>query len=240
MTASSDAPPNGAATTTAAATHATASKPKCILEPVNLHDQAQCDELLRQRKLCGWANEPSHIVAWRDAMDAQRNILFWILTPDDNNTRCAGHIGLDSECSPPDAELADPEHKTVLTISRFFVLPEHRGGGLGRAAMTQLEAHACRAPYGSETCRTVALTTLSRRYSEDDEWRALFVRLTGWPEGVRVRGASFEDWYVRMGYVKWKEAPLYEVPRRAADAAAAGSIDEEHRLVASYLRKTIA
>lgn len=198
---------------------------KCTLEPIDLHDRAQADELLRQRVLCGWAMTPDCIDAWRDAMDARTKGFFWIKAPSRPGLR-AGHVSLDSEADPPDPELADPRDGSVLTVARFFVLPEHRGAGLGRGAMETLEAYAREAPYGSPACRAIALDTLSRRYTEDDEHRAQWEWLTGLP--VRARGTSNEDWYARQGYVKFKEVPKYECIR------------EGHKLIAVYMRKNIA
>lgn len=191
---------------------------------MDLHDEAQAEELLRQRVLCGWASAPEHIDGWRAAMDAKTKGFFWIQPASQPGLR-AGHISLDSEASPPDPDLADPRGRTLLTVSTFFVLPEHRGGGLGRAAMAALEGLAREAPYGSASCRALALDTLSRRYSDEDEYRDRWVWLTGWP--LRERGSSNEDWYARQGYVKFKEAPKYE------------GIREGHKLLAVYMKKTL-
>lgn len=192
---------------------------------MNLHDKAQAEELLRQRVLCGWATTPDYIDAWRDAMDAKTKGFFWIKPTSQPDLR-AGHISLDSESDPPDPDLANPHDKSLLTISRFFVLPEHRRGGLGRAAMETLERYAREGPYGSENCRAIALDTLSRRYTDVDEYRDQWVWLTGWPP--RERGSSNEDWYVRQGYVKFKEVRKYE------------GAQEGHKLWAVYMRKTLA
>lgn len=200
---------------------------KCILEPIDLHDQAQADELLRQRVMCGWAMTPDYIDAWRAAMDAKTKGFFWIKLPSRPDLR-AGHISLDSEADPPDLELANPHDRSVLTIARFFVLPELRGGGLGRAAMETLESYAREEPYGSPNCRAIALDTLSKKYTEEDEYRAQYEWLTGEPP--RKGAVNNEDWYLRQGYVKFKEAPKYE----------GEGVREGHKLIAVYMKKMIA
>ncbi|ROV93910.1 hypothetical protein VSDG_06288 [Cytospora chrysosperma] len=200
------------------------TQPKCTLEPMNLHEQAQADELLRQRQLCGWDNTPQFIAKFRDAMDARVKSLFWI-RPTSRPELRVGHISLDSEAHPPNLELANPNDKSVLTIATFYILPEHRGGGIGRAAVESLEKWATAEPYGSSNCKTVALTTISRKYAEDDEMRAEYRRMAG-VEPV-PKGASNEDWYLRMGYTKWMETPLYPGP-------------DGYKFLAAYLRKRIA
>lgn len=180
---------------------------KCILEPMNLYDQSQIDELLRQRKICGWADTQHYIISWRDSMNAKMKSMFWIKPASQPELR-VGHVSLDCEAEPPDLELANPHDKSVLTIARFFILEEHRRGGLGRAVMETLENLATKEPYGSPNCHTIAITTLSRRYAEDDQERAKYEALEGKP--AAPRGLSNEDWYTRMGYVKWKDLPLYQ------------------------------
>lgn len=199
--------------------------PKCILEPMNLHDAAQFDELLRQRALCGWAKEPSDVASWRDAMDAGTKASFWIKPPSRPDLR-AGHVSLDSETDPPDLDLANPHDKSRLTITRFFIVPELRGGGMGRGAMEALERCAREEPYGSPNCKVIALDTLSRRYYEDEECRALYEKVNGHP--AHPRGRSNEDWYVRQGYVKFKERQKYPAEK------------EDYKLWAVYMEKTIA
>lgn len=200
------------------------AQPRYTLEPMNLHDQAEADELLRQRKLCGWDNTPEFIIKFRDAMDARTKSLFWIKPASQPDLRL-GHISLDSEAHPPNLELANPHDKSVLTIATFYVLPEHRGGGIGRAAVESLEKWATTEPYGSRNCKVVALTTISRKYAEDDEMRVEYKRMAG-VEPV-PKGASNEDWYARMGYTKWMERPLYPGP-------------DGYKFLAAYLRKRIA
>lgn len=192
---------------------------------MNLYDQSQIDELLRQRKICGWADTPDYIVSWRDSMDARMKTMFWIKPARQPDLR-VGHVSLDCEAEPPDLELANPHDKSVLTIARFFVLQEHRRGGLGRAVMETLENLATKEPYGSPNCHTIAITTLSRRYAEDDQERAKYEALEGKP--AAPRGLSNEDWYKRMGYVKWKDEPKYEA-RNGLD-----------KYVAAFMRKRIA
>lgn len=207
---------------------APAAKPsKCLLEPIDFGDESQCAELLRQRVLCGWANTPGHITAWRAAMDAGTKPMFWIKPASRPDLR-AGHVSLASEAEPADPELADPRGRSVLTIARLFVLPAHRGGGIGRAAVEALERCAREEPYGSPGCRAVAVTTLSRRYYDDDESRRYYEVVSG--RAAPPRGTGNEEWYARMGYVKWKDQPLYPGDRPGF---------EHHKLVAAYMRKAI-
>ncbi|KUI55451.1 hypothetical protein VP1G_02776 [Cytospora mali] len=202
------------------------AQPKCTLEPMNLHDQAQADELLRQRKVCGWADKPEDITKWRDKMEGNNRTvsLFWIRPTSQPGLR-VGHISLDSEARVPDLELANPHDKSVLTIANLFILPEHRRGGIGRAAVQTLEKWATIEPYGSRNCKTIALTAVSRKYTDDDEWRAEYLRMAG-VEPPKP-GFSNEEWYSRMGYTKWKDERLYPGP-------------DGYKFLASFLRKRIA
>jgi GNAT superfamily N-acetyltransferase len=201
---------------------------KCNLVPVNLHEKTQFEELRRQRVLCGW--DQDHVSQWRDAMDAKLKSLFWIHVKPaaEDDYKMAGHISLDSQASPPDPELANPD-RSVMTISTFFIFPEHRSGGIGRAAMETLEGYATHEPYGSPDCKEIALTTISRRYTEDDgeEWRGVYKRRG---MDAPIKGRSNEDWYVRQGYVKFKEEPRYR--DRLLDGT-------EIMLLASFLRKPL-
>ncbi|KAK1770203.1 hypothetical protein QBC33DRAFT_530407 [Phialemonium atrogriseum] len=203
---------------------------KCLLVPMDLHNPAEFDEFLRQRISCGWDKEVEIIEGCRKRMDDKTKFLFWIvpaeLAESPGTSRFAGHISLQTTAHPPDLELANPD-KTVLMISTFFILPEYRRGGLGRAAVQALEERARVEPYGSPACRALALTALSRRYTEDDEWRGFYAE-----RGMEApdKGSSIEDWYTRMGYVKWKEEPRYR------DKLQDGT---EIVLLASFLRKEL-
>lgn len=205
---------------------------------MDLHNPDEFDELLRQRIACGWSKDRSDVEAWRDAADEGTMSPFWITTATTTTTTSAddgsnagpavGHIALVSAARPPDLELANPD-KSVLMISTLFVMPAHRGGGLARAAVRVVEGLARTEPYGSPACRAVTLHTLSRRYSEDDgeDWRGIFERMGQEPP---PKGPSVEDWYARMGYVKWKEEPRYH------DKLLDGT---EVMLIASFLRKDL-
>ena len=214
------------------------AQPKCILELVDLHDQAQADELLRQRLICGWDDTQAHIDKWRNDMDTQVRGMFWIKLPPSSSSPSGatataepiiGHISLDSITNPPDAEVADPLHKSVLTINTLFILPGHRSSGLGRAAFEQVERYAQAGPYGSPNCKALTVNALHRRYVEEDEWRR-YMDVRNLPNPPK--GRSNEDWYVRMGYVKWKEEPRY--PVRDAEGR-----EEEVKLLASFLKKRL-
>lgn len=195
----------------------TQAQPKCTLEPANLHDQSQVDELLRQRKICGWRSSPSDVVSWRERAEARTTTLFWIKPAVHPDLR-AGHVSLDKVSDDPSS----------LKIADLFILPEHRGGGVARAAFQAVEDMAATEPYGSEQCRTLLVDTLSKRYSEDEDLRLEYKQLTGiWP---RQKGATNEDWYARMGYVTYEEKPAYaEVEGR----------DTGKFLLGSFMKKNI-
>lgn len=217
---------------------------------MNLHNPKEFDELLRQRIVCGWSNDRSYIEAWRDAADQGAVSAFWITTPssssspsssttaaffeaDDgtggNTNAPVGHIALQSATQPPDLEMANPD-KSLLTITMLFIDPAHRGGGLAKAAILAMEAYARTAPYGSPDCKAVTLTTLSRRYAEDEgpDARGIWARM-GWK--APPMGQSVEKLYARMGYVKWKEQPMYPVTL----------LDGTHiKLVATFMRKELS
>lgn len=194
------------------------AQPKCALEPADLREQSQVDELLRQRKICGWKTRPSDIVSWKERAEAQETTLFWIKPTSQPDLR-VGHISLDKVSGDP----------STLKIADLFVLPEHRGGGIARAAFQAVEGMATMEQYGSEKCRALLVDTLSRKYSEDEEMRREYAQLTG--EEPKPKGATNEEWYVRMGYVTYKEQPAY--PER--DGRPSGKL-----LLASYMKKEIS
>lgn len=212
------------------------AKANCILEPINLHNPVEFDELQRQRVKCGWYHEREFIEKWRKMADEQTKSMFWIVpihligTP---SPACfVGHIAFQSvsnenrDASDSELDMANPD-KSVLLISTFFILPEYSGGGLGRAAMEELEVMTRIEPYGSLKCKALTLHTASRRYVEDDEGEWRRVR-EGLVQTLPPKGRSVEDWYTRMGYVKWKEEPRY--PEKLADGS-------DVVLVASFLKK---
>ncbi|KAK4173795.1 hypothetical protein QBC36DRAFT_389456 [Triangularia setosa] len=202
-----------------------------LLQIINLHNPVEFDELLQQRVLCGWDKTVREIEAWRAAMDAETRAMFWIVPPSLAHLplpeRYAGHIALVSETNPPNEELARRD-KSILYISSLFIRPEHRGG-LGRKAVQALESWAKVPPYGSPHCRAITLTALDRRYIEDDseEWRGTWAKFGQEPP---KKGGSTEDWYVRMGYVKWKDQPMFD-----EDCLDGTKI----KLVAAFLRKNL-
>jgi GNAT superfamily N-acetyltransferase len=187
-----------------------------ILEPMNLYNTTEFDELLRQRVICGWDYSPSDLEAWRAAADAKTASNFWVVPPSLSQLpapqRYAGHISMSSKSEPPD-------DTPIRHIANLFILPEHRRGGLGRAAVQGLEAWAKVQPYGSEPygspgCKAITLNAISRRYIEDDgeEWRGLYTRVcTSLGIETPAKGTGNEDWYIRMGYVKYGEQPMYPV-----------------------------
>ncbi|RHZ60752.1 hypothetical protein CDV55_100689 [Aspergillus turcosus] len=182
----------------------------CILEPAILDDRDQFAELQRQRTICGWFSDPQTLQKWKQKQQENLKALFWItitIPDDENGIRIrAGHIALDAYCSPPDPELARAD-KSVLTISSFFVLPEYRSYGLGLRTMRLIEEMAVVEPYGSPRCRFITLNALSKRYVYDEgpEGRGLWGRM-----GMEPPAFSIQEWYESLGYVSWKEEPLYE------------------------------
>jgi ribosomal protein S18 acetylase RimI-like enzyme len=188
-----------------------------ILEPINLHSTSEFDELLRQRVLCGWEKCRSQLESWRTAIDAQIISMFWIVPHSHSQIsapqRYAGHIAMKRKIEPADDKLGHgPVH--LQHIWNVFILPEHRSSGLGQAAFRAVEALATVEPYGSPECEAITLNTVSRRYIEDDgeEWRGFYKKLC---DSLKIelpaKGRSNEDWYARMGFVKWKEEPAYAI-----------------------------
>jgi ribosomal protein S18 acetylase RimI-like enzyme len=182
-----------------------------MLEPMNLHNTTEFNELLRQRVVCGWDFSLSSLESWRSAATAQTLSMFWIVSPSLSQLpapqRYSGHIMAQRKIEPLHNELS--QH-----IFNLFILPEHRCGGLGRAAVQALEEAAKVEPYGSPSCKAISLNALSRRYIEDDgeEWRGMYTRLCA-SLGIEVpaKGSGTEDWYTRMGFVKYEEKPMYPV-----------------------------
>lgn len=155
---------------------------KDLLEPMNLHNAIEFEELLRQRVICRWDCSRSDVETWRESADAHSISLFWIVpaatfhlpTPQ----RLVGHIGVRKL---PEAPYTEPEQadEPVQHLFHLFILPEHRLGGLGRKSVEALESWAQVPPYGSLEYKSMTLNAISRRYIEDDaeEWRPFYVRL---------------------------------------------------------------
>ncbi|KAF2095145.1 hypothetical protein NA57DRAFT_59889 [Rhizodiscina lignyota] len=55
-------------------------KVECVLQPMNLHNEPEFAELLRQRKICGWDMEPSSLNNWMNDQDDGLRSNFWITT----------------------------------------------------------------------------------------------------------------------------------------------------------------
>lgn len=189
---------------------AMATASQCRLEPVNLSDAGQFAEIQRQRLICGWHHDPQTLQKWKAKQQEGLKNLFWITIPNpsskENNIIRTGHISLDAYTDPPEPDLARAD-KSVLTVSSFFILPEYRSYGLGRRAMGLVEELAITEPYGSPRCRFITLTGLSKRYVYDEglEWRGMWMRI-----GMTPPSFSVQEWYEKLGYVSWKEEPLYE------------------------------
>ena len=200
----------------------------CGLQPVNLHDRDEYGILRSQRRACGWYYETAYLDRWKASIDAGTKCLFWITIPSPeapNHNILAGHISLDSTSEFPDRkfELANPD-KSLLTVTTFFVLQQYRGRALGRKAMERVEEMVKTEPYGSSSCTAITMMSLSRKYVADPTWRAQYFQWTG------EEPTSYEDWYSRMGYVKWKEEPCTEGVGRDGDA---------YTLVEAFMKKCI-
>ena len=195
------------------------ASPNSILQPMNLHNKMELDELLRQRVICGWEFSLSAIEAWRAAADAHTISMFWVVPPSASllsaPQRLTGHITMSRK-----TKVLDDKAVHVLHISELFILPQHRHAGLGKAAVLALEAWARVEPYGSPECMAIPLNAISRRYIEDDadEWRGMYARVcVSLGIEVPVKGSSNEDWYARMGYVKYGEQPMLPVTLDGVD-----------------------
>lgn len=200
----------------------------CILKPVNLHDCNELELLRAQRKECGWDYETARLDTWRSAADAGTKCLFWITMPSSTTDQpfvTAGHISLDSisSCETYGLELARPD-KSLLNVSTFFVSSEHRAKGIGREAVAQVERLATSEPYGSPSCTAITIMSLSCKYVEDGSWRSCYVRWTG------EEPLSYERWYAKLGYVKWKEE---------ACTKGTGKDGEDFVLVEAFMRKRL-
>lgn len=164
---------------------------------MNLHNETEFEELLRQRILCGWDKTPSHLETWREQADKHTLSLFWIV-PTTSQTH-VGHIAMTLKTSDAGTR--------VQHICNLFVLLAHRGNRLASSAVRALESEAL-----ALNCAAITLNALSRRYVEDDEERVWYAKLCQ-SLGIEMpkKGSSNEDWYARMGYVKWNEERLYPV-----------------------------
>ncbi|KAL3450372.1 hypothetical protein BJX65DRAFT_270647 [Aspergillus insuetus] len=194
----------------------------CTLVPINLDDPSEYEELRQQRVICGWNNTPEALALWHEKQRAGLKSFFWIATTKSTPTTSAeskqpsesepgsktsesppiraGHISLDAYTEPPDSSVANAE-KTRLTIRTFFILPEHRSSGLGRASMALIESLAGSEPYGSPNCEFTTLDTMSKEHYYDP--------VLG-PEVRKVQPICNQEWYERLGYVVWKVEPRYE------------------------------
>jgi GNAT superfamily N-acetyltransferase len=206
------------------------------LEPIDLANEWEFRELQRQRELCGWDYDTENIEKWRQKQNDGLKSLFWIVLVGDPLTTSptvstsrpvrAGHISLDSYSDPPDPDLARAD-KTVMTIQSFFVLHEYRHYGIGHRALETVEAMATKEPYGSPQCKYIAVNTLHKRYVFEDGPDAGGV----WQFLDLVKPLfSVEEWYERLGYVRWKAEPRY--PYTTKDG-------RQIFMTAAFLRKSL-
>lgn len=171
------------------------------VEVIDLHKQQDFDDLIVQRKICGWSFSEEVIAKWRDLADKGLKTIFWIVLPDQEDPK-VGHISLASKAEPNDPDLAQ-EDKSVMTISSFFILPQYRGGGIGRKVMDLMEDMATKEPYGSPNCKAIAIDTFSYKYYDHSHplWEMTKKHLEKQP--------SNQLWYERRGYVRFTEKPRY-------------------------------
>ena len=172
------------------------------LEVIDLHQLQEVDALILQRKICGWDYSEKVIAKWRTSADKNLKTIFWIVLPDKYGTK-AGHISLASKAEPHDPDLAQ-EDRSVMTISTFFILPEHRSRGIGRKVMDLIEEMATSDPYGSPKCKAIAIDTLSKSYYDPSH--------PMWPDMREAleKQPSNQLWYERRGYVPFKVTPRYQ------------------------------
>lgn len=188
----------------------TALPSQCHLVPMDLSSEDHFAELERQRIICGWYKDQQTLQNWKRKQQEGLKNLFWITVPDlqtpDGVPIHVGHISLDAYCDPPELDLARPD-KSRLAISTFFILPEYRSLRLGRQAVRLIEQMAVVEPYGSSRCEFIALMAQSKRhiYDEGPEWKGVWARL-----GMSPPAFSIQEWYEKLGYVTWKEGPLYK------------------------------
>lgn len=193
---------------------------------MNLEEALERDILYNQRVICGWALD--RIPYWRKVTADGSRTFFWIATTSSSDktrdlvpiTRGRGdepfypigHVAIDKldlvhHPLVPDESLVAPDG-SVLSISSLFILPSFSGTGIGAFAMDECERLAQIAPYGSPNCRAVTLTTLSPRYLENGiegpEGKGLWAVL-----GQKMPSRDNMVWYVRRGYVEYKEEVRY-------------------------------
>jgi GNAT superfamily N-acetyltransferase len=171
------------------------------VEVIDLHKQQDFNDLIVQRKICGWNFSEEVVAKWRDLADKGLKTIFWIVLPHQDDPK-VGHISLASEAEPHDPDLAQ-EDKSVMTISSFFILPQYRWGGIGRKVMDLMEDMATKEPYGSPNCKAIAIDTLSHKYYHHSHplWEMMKEHLETQP--------SNQLWYERRGYVRFNEKPRY-------------------------------
>ncbi|KAK0648142.1 hypothetical protein B0T16DRAFT_407784 [Cercophora newfieldiana] len=206
------------------------------LTPINLHEPLQFAELQRQRVLCGWNYSTSVIESWRADNDAHIQSMFWIVPATLAHLpppQCyAGHIAMAKKTYSNENGIdAVLPSLTTMDLKALFILPAYRGGGLAKVAVREVEKMAEVEPYGCPECKAMTLNTLARRYVEEDELRAV-AEVAHRLEGTELpkKGMSNEDWYARMGYVKWKEVELY--PARDGEG-------KEFKFGASFMWKAL-
>ena len=180
---------------------------ECSLKPIDLNEEIQFNELQRQRTLCGWNYDDQTLQSWKE--NSKLKNLFWITISDpEDETKSTsirvGHISLDPSSGILEPGLLEGD-EIDLSLSTFFIVPEHRALKLGRKAVQLLEKLAVTKPYGDPRCRYLTLCALSKRYIYDEEFRGLWSKF-----GAVQPPFSIQEWYENIGYTTWKEIPITE------------------------------
>lgn len=177
---------------------------RCRLELIDLHDDSVFREVQEQRAICGWQSDTHTMESWKD----RQKWLFWVIvrSPALHIQVRVGHISLEASSKLLD-QAAESPSEAELSITLLFILPEHRSSGFGRCAMALAEEAAVTQTFGTPPCRFLTLTALSKRYIYESgpEWYGIWERL-----GKSLPAFSVQEWYEQLGYVSWKEEPLYE------------------------------
>ncbi|GKZ29561.1 hypothetical protein AbraIFM66950_005399 [Aspergillus brasiliensis] len=170
--------------------------------------------LFKQRVECSWDMEKVEEI-WRNEQIRGDKCIYWIVLPAADfvgekheklfDTAVSinaaprqptqakfipiGHISVDSKNKKAERLDLDIPSEKVFWITSFFVLPQHQGKGIGRAAMTEIERIAIQEPL---CAKTLMLDTVER----GDQIREEFAIATY----GRVPKVTNQEWYGRLGY----------------------------------------
>ncbi|CAI7578152.1 unnamed protein product [Penicillium manginii] len=183
--------------------------------------------LVNQRVECTWDMEKVQDI-WKNAQIRGEKCIYWIVPSSTGFVEGAhealidtavsinaatrqptqaefipiGHIALDSRNQKAKKIDLDIPSVKVFWITSFFVLPNYRGQGIGRAAMDEIERIAIQEPL---CAKTLMLDTVEGK----DQLREEFAKVTY----GRVPKVSNQEWYGKMGYRSLKIVQnYYDVP----------------------------